>query len=668
LNVLTLAIGLNLFGMTMIRRLSWPLTTVLFTCVLFGSLTSGCTSMFTRRVIEQFADSMQAQDLDGLKGTTSEEFEQKALRQKDSPKGLKTLKIPTGKVEIVSVEELGDGKRKAIVKVGEKDSAKEVEYRLTKNGRSWVVDDVILKQDSGGGAVVERSVTEQMDLLLTCRELLIAWREGTRDEKLSFCSEDLQTQLKPIPQAWFEKLSKEVAGPSRQSSFKPDARLNGQKAFVVIPHPQGSLFLEMKQTGNRWILQDLAIEPTSAESTGIRALSKMVFALNRAAEFLSAYQDQNRDALASKTTRNFYNSCLSGASFEEIPLPVEQLLADNNYEARQFTDGGKLVKRVEMLLKHGETTYMVTLREEEPRNADGTNGTAELRVDEVTMFEKGDKDVRRMSAVFLTHAIVNVYVKALQDRDLVKLKELSSTNFCERVWNRPESSHFAIMTDPELPAGELEILETNFRGDVSEVTIDQGGSPLTLILHTSRGWMVVDDVLLPAMDKPSSLKSSLEVLLSVQAFYSALHRNDLNGLIRHSADGLDRIAWRQLAEVPTVTQQFLRPLRGEVTSIQLTDGMSLIRTADGRINCEIQLIREGDQFVVYDVALLEKDNPEARLELMPQLRKMIAEGSIGPAAQRRMANQQAAFEATQQQVQKVQKASFEPLDPDVYAK
>ncbi len=639
----------------------------ILTCALTVLMVPGCTSMFTKRAIEQFAENMQSQDLDGLKGATSEEFGQKALRGKDSPKGLKMLKIPAGKVEIVSVENLPDGKRKAVVKVGEKESAKEVEYLLTKNGRSWVVDDVILKQDSGAGAIVERSITEQMDLLLTCREILLAWREGSRDEKLAFCDESLQTQLKPLPPAWFEKLSKEVAGPGSQSTFKPDARLNGEKAFVVVPHPQGSLFLEMHQKDSRWILHDLAIEPTSKESVGIRQLSKVVAALNRSNEFLTAYQEQNREGLANTATKNLYTQCLSGADLDQVPLPIDVLLKDN-YEARQFTDGGQSIKRVELILKDNDSTYMLTLREEEPKNADGSKGNAEFRVDEVTMFEKGDKDVRRMSAVFLTQTVVTLYVKALQERDLPKLKELSSTSFVDQVWGRPEASQFAIMSDPELPAGEMEILTTNFRGDVAEVTVDQGGVPLTLVLQAARGWMVVDDVLMPAFDRPASLKANLEVMLTVQAFHSALHRKDLNNLIKFSADGLDRIVWKQLTEVPQISNQFLRPLLNEVTAIQIAESVSQIRTSDGRVSCEIQLVREGERYVVYDVVLSEADQPERRLELLNLMRKMIAEGSIGPAAQRRQANQQAAIEATQQQVHQIRKANFEPIEPAVYTK
>ncbi len=655
----------------MIRCPSWILVIALST-----SLTSGCTSMFSKRAIESFAENMQAQNLDGLKGITSEEFEQKALRQKDSAKGLKLLKIPTGDVEIVSVEDLDNNKRKVLVKVydvnkegkkkKDKTKFKEVEYHLAKDKSKWVVHDVILKQDSGGGLVVERSVTEQMDLLLTCRELLIAWREGTREEKFAFCSPALQETLKPLPPNWFEKLSKEIAGPGQQSTFKPDARLSGTKALVVIPHPQGSLYLELHNSGNDWKLHDLAIEPSSKESTGIRSLAKVVSALNLSSSFLAAYQEAKKDELQKVSSKEFFNKCLSAADLTEIPLPVTELLADS-YEARQFTDGTDSVKRVELLLRNKESTYMLTLREEEPTLEDGSKGVAEFRVDEVTMFEKGDKDVRRMSSVFMTHSVVNVYVAALVDRDIKKLKELSSNNFNDRVWSRPEASCFAIMPYPELPKGEIEILTTTFRGDVSEVTVDQGGVPMTLILQVARGWMVVDDVQTPALNRPTSLKSNLEVLLTLQAFNTALVKKELTGLIRHSAEGLDRIAWRQLNEVPSFCQQYMRPLMNEVMSIELDETMNVVRTSDGNIDAEIKLVREGEQFVVYDMSLSTKAKPDQKLELMPSLRQMIADGSIGPAAQRRAAIQHAAVEAVQQQ-QPIQKANFEPLAPEIYTK
>jgi len=625
----------------------------------------GCTGLFTKRAIEQFAESMKNQDLDKLKSTTSSDFEQKALRQKDAPKGLKMLKIPTGKVEIVSVEPDGEGKRIAIVKVGEKDKAKEVEYRLKQDKGHWVVDDVILKQDSGGGQLVERSITEQMDLLLTCRELMIAWREGSREEKLGFCDQSLTDQLQPLPPAWFEKLSKEIAGPGHQSTFKPDARLNGNKAFVVVPHPQGSLFLELHQNDSAWKLHDLAIEPNSKESTGIRALSKVVSALNQSAVFLNAYGTEDRDMLGKSSTKNFHSQCLAAADLKKISLPVQVLLSDS-YEARQFTDGSETIKRVELLLHDQDKTFMLTLREEEPVKEDGTKGIAELRVDEVTMFEKGDKDVRRMSSVFLSLAVSNLYVDALRLRDLKKLKEMSSSDFNDRVWNRPEAVNFPIMPDPDLPEGEVSILATVFRGDTSEVTLLQGETPMTLVLRQTRGWMVVDDVIMPAIERPTSLKANLEVMFTVQAFTTAMHMKDLPGLARQSAEGLDRIAWLQLTETPALLDQFEGPMISSIVSIQMQGEAGLVKTTDGAVQAEIKLIKEGDRYVVEDVCLTTPAAPDQRMELMGTLRTMIAQGSIGPAAQRRAAQQQAAAELAPQPEEK--KARFEAIEPAVYTR
>lgn len=597
-----------------------------------ATIVPGCTGLFTKRAIERFAASMQESDLEGLKLSSSEHFGQKALRQDDSAKGLKMLKLPVGKVEIVAVEDLPDGKRKAKVKIGEKDKAKEMEYMLSRGpkGRGWVIDDIIMTQDSGNGHVVERTVTEQMDLLLTCREMLISWRGKVAEEKLAFCDEKLQTTLKPVPAPWLDQMFREIAGPGNQSTFKPDARLNGNMAFLVLPHPEGNLLLTMSREEDRWLLHDLALEPKSKDSTGIRSLAKMVAAFDKSAVFLSAYEAENREALQGSASAHLFKQCLSGGDLKHVPVPSSTLL-NASYEARQFTDGTEAVKRVEMLLKDGEQTYMLTLREEDIPQEEAGKKVTEFRVDEVTIFEKGSKDVKKMSSLYLTHAISNAYVAALVNRDVVRLREISSRNFNDRVWGRAESSYFAIMPDPQLEAGEPEIISTIFRGDVSEVTLIQGETPMTLVLNLANGWMVVDDVLLPAIDRPSSLKANLELMLSVHAFASALHQKDTSKLLRYSADGLDRIVWRQLSDVPDLCQQLVRPMLSEVVSVEPGENINIVRTSEGDVQAEIKLVREGDMIVVHDVMLTSKSDPNQQLVLLATLRQMIAAGQLGPA-------------------------------------
>jgi len=636
-------------------RFSW------FVILSLGSLMApGCTGLFTKSAIERFAVSMQEQDLEKLKSMTSDDFEQKALRQEDSAKGLKMLKLPIGKVEIVSVEDLPDGKRKAHVKVGEKDKVKELDYVFSrnKNGHGWVVDDIIMPQDSGNGQIVERSVTEQMDLLLTCRELLLSWRGKESAEKLSFCDTKLKAQLEPLPTVWLDQMFKEIAGPGHQSTFKPDARLNGNTAFIVVPHPDGNLYLELMQENDKWLLHDLAIEPKSKDSTGIRSLMKMVAALGQSSRFLKAYEQEDRDSLDELASKHLYK-CLLGADFKSVPVPGSALL-ESAYEARQYTDGTDSIKRVELLVKDDSQTYMLTLREEEIPQTEASKKVTEFRVDEVTLFEKGSRDVKRMSSMYLSRAIANAYMAALVDRNISRLKEMSSTNFNDRVWNRPESKHFAIMPDPRLEPGEPQILSTIFRGDISEITLIQGNTPLSLILHQANGWMVVDDVLLPAIDRPTSLKANLEVLLTVHAFASAVHRRDLEELIRHSADGLDRIAWRQLTSVPDLAQQLVRPLLSEVIALQPGEAFTLVRTSNGEIQAEIKLVHEGEKYVVHDVALTSTAVPDQKFELLPTIRHMIAAGQLGPANKR--TGQIQPVHGVRATSPTVRRADFEPVE------
>ncbi|MCA8996849.1 MAG: hypothetical protein KDA80_07685 [Planctomycetaceae bacterium] len=624
-----------------------------------GVMTAGCTNLMARRAIERFSEGLQAQNLEQLKESSSKEFEQYALRQPEAIGDLKLLKVPTGEVEIVSVEKISEGEKKALVKIGKKDKAKELEYRLTLNDTTgrWVVDDVIMKQDSGIG-MVERSVTEQMNLLLSCREFLDAWKGGSRNEKLAYCAPELKSELEKLPPTWLHKLAEQVIGGGRNRTYRPDARMNNDKAVVVVPHPDGDLFLECRQSGDQWQITDLAVEPTSEDSTGIRSARKMASALNRSAEFLTAYAAENLESLKNTASPDFFEKCLSGADLSEVELPVPTLLSEK-YEARQFPD------RVELLLHGPQTTYMLTLKQIERDLEDGTKGAAVTRIDDVTLFENDGKEVKRLSALFLTQSVVSLYLDALRGRDITELKQLSSPDFNERVWDRPEATHFAIMPDPQIEDAAPEVISTVFRGDVSEVTLAVGDLPMTIVLTASRGWMVVDDVIMPAVGRPTSLKQNLEVMLSLHSFAMACGKGDLAELIRYSGDGLDRIVWRQLDETPGLTSQIVRPLLSEVLTVEISDPWIKVITSDGITAAETHLMREGSQIVVHDVVLISEASPEHRVELMGTLREMIAIGEIGPLAKRRRDIQQARGEIVED-APVIQHADFTPIERSLY--
>ncbi len=609
----------------------------LLLCLTTGTLFQGCASFFAKQAIEQFAVSLKEQDLEKLKSSTSADFNHKALRQPESVNDLKLLRVPTDSVEVVSVEQVDKTTKKVIVKIGEKERAKEMEYVLThdRNTGKWVVDDVVLAQQSEGDQTIRRTVSDQMDLLLTCREFLDAWKDGQRADKLAHCEGDLKTELEILPPNWLNVLSERIVGSGRQRTFRPEARMNGEKAVVIVPHPEGNLFLEMTQRDDVWKVHNIAIEPKSGSDTdtGITSLTKLVVAMNTSAKFLASYASNDREGLQATSSDNFFKQCLAAADLETTPLPVPTLLADE-YEMRQFKD------RMELLLTGPESTYMLTLVQEEGPMVDGIAGKTETRIDEVTIFESDGEVVKKLSAMYLSHAVVNLYLDALTTRNLQQLKEMSTNDFKDRVWDREYARHFAIMNYPNIDQGELEVIATVFRGDLTEVTISKGETAMTFVMRLTDGWMVVDDVLFPALDRPTSLKANLELVLPVRSFAAALQQRNLKAAIRESGDGLDRIVWMQRPDFPQLDYDFVRPLMGEVISIQPVDSWIVVHTSDGETSAAVKLTQEANRYVVHDVTLISEANTAQRLDLMQTMRAQIA-ASQQPEELRRISVAQA---------------------------
>ena len=639
---------------------AWPRQFSLVGCLVLAVLLPGCASFFAKQAIERFAESLQEQDLDELKASTSSGFEQKALRRPEAVSDLKMLRVPQGKIEIVSVDEIDESTKLAVVKVGEEERALDLEYRLKidRNSGRWVVDDVILNRDVDGDDV-RRSVTEQMDLLLTCRDFLSTWNGGQRSEKLAFCAPILQQELEVLPPNWLKVLSEQIVGSGRQRTFRPEARLDRDRAVVVVPHPDGDLFLKLRQSSERWMVEDLAIEPDALDETGVRSLIRLGKGLNQTARFLTAFASEDHKALSETASHKFFHQCLAAADLQSVALPVPALLADA-YEFRQFRD------RIEMLLDGPEATYMLTLiQEENAAEDDKTSEGPTTRIDEVTIFDGDDAEVKRMSAMFLSHAIVQLYSDALLDRDLDKLQEISSADFRQRVWDQDFAAHFPILPFPQLDDGEIEVITTLFRGDVTEVTLARGENVMTFVLHLARGWMVVDDVMMPAIDRPTSLKENLELMLPLYAFATATMRRDLQALVKESADGLDRMVWLQLNEFPEFHFDMARPLMSEVISITPGEPWKTVRTSDGLVQAEVRLLKEGSRYVVHDVNLSREDDPTLRVELIQAMRDRIA-ARQGRSRLRDGGLQQAGgFDIDGDQ--RVQQAVFEPIERAIYS-
>ena len=629
--------------------------------VLAVSMLTGCTNLLARRAIIQFTDSVASADLEQVKSTTSAQFGAKALRQPEAMRDLSLMRVPQGDVKILELEPISETSKRAKVQIGkDKDHPQIVEYTLSLDPETsrWVVDDVVIGQRDERGQEIRRSVTEQMDLLLTCREFLDDWHDGPRSDKLAHCTDELFHELNTVPDVWLDGLIKEIIGSDRRQNFRPDARLNGNRAVVRLPHSEGSLFIEFQQVANQWKVQNLAIEPKNEDSTGVRSLMTLAESLNQTSRFLTAFAGGDRVAIEVCATPDFYSRCLALGDFTKITIPFAELTA-TQFESKQYPD------RSEILLGGADGTYVVTLRRVDLTDSYGNVQKSETRVDEVTLFDPSGGGGKKFSAMLLSKSVINLFVEAMQDRDIAKLKQLSSNDFNDRVWKRDVARHFVILPYPDFGMGEPEVFATSYHGDIAEVSVEMNHVPMTFVLRLSQDLMVIDDVIIPDYSLRPSVKENLELMLPIYEFAAAIHQQDLETLIRQSGTGLDQIIWQQLNLVPEMARQLVRPMMSEVVSIDVSEEWTTVTTSDGETMAEIRMVPEGPFFRVHDVILRNQADPGVEMAFLGTVRKMISQGMILPAGARKSAVMQANLpKAVPEQV--APKANFQPISPALY--
>ncbi|MCA9077937.1 MAG: hypothetical protein KDA93_23110 [Planctomycetaceae bacterium] len=593
-----------------------PFLTIAAVLAIAGS-SLGCANLLTARSIQTFADSLAEKDLENLKLKTSSEFDQKALRTADALDDIKILNLPTGKVSVASVEEISETEKHVTVEVGER--KKEVLYKLVREpgSRKWLVDDIYLQQKKPGmDEPITKSVTETMDLLLTVREFLDSWQTGGRDDVLAVTTSEFHGLLADLSPTHLLQLTTHVVGKSSaRGSFRPEARMEDDRAVVLLPRKGGTLIVELTLNDSDWLVSDVAIE-SHDDDQQVRSAKRVARILKTTSEFLASYEANDQQQLQSWCTVDFYRNSVSVADLSSAPLPTGRLLT-SPYKLRVHEENADLVIDID------DATYMITLAEP---TSDGTKaGGKPYQVSEVTLYEADGKQVKRLSAVFTTQAMVQIFAQAYVTGDLDRLKQASTSDFTQLAWDQLDAELLA-----SLPLNEFEnvppnIVATQFRGPLTEVTVTQGTRALTYILRESRGRMAVDDVLLPVSQRPTSMKQNLQAIIPVYAMARAIHANDLVTVRRSSSSDLDRLVWQPLGEIPNIGFNLVDHLTTPITSIALTEDRAELVLGDDNWGARCTLLRGEDHFVVDDVRVIAGPSESQQADLKTAGRLNVAQ-------------------------------------------
>ena len=613
-------------------------------CLLALSL-CGCTSLFTAQAIDAFNQGLIASDLAALQQSTSSGFQQRALRDPAALDSIKSLPLPKEEGKVTEVKEVGPDEKLLSVEVG--DPPQLVQYRLKREtpaaGKSpkWLVDDVILTQKrAGSDALLTKSVSEQMDLLLTVQEFVKNWRDGSREETLAVLHPDLKSLLDELSPVHLAQITNQMLEGVRSEEFKPEARIQSRQATISLPRRGGKLVVEMVRLDGpdaRWVVKDIAAESSRGKESS-RSVAHIARCIGPASAFLRAYESADHETLNRLASETFYQQSLQSADLTTVPLPVSRLLSQP-FELEEHD------RRIDLLFTLGEDTYLISMtREAAPEAIIPSQGQPErpCRIDEITIYERGGSQIKPLSSVFTAQAVVEVFAEALNTRDVDLLSQLSTLDFDRRVWKRLEAPELLSRLPLEaIPPAAPRIVTTVFQGPVTEITVTQGTRALTYVLHSGQGRPQVDDIKYPSNNRAGSLKTDLEAVVPVYNFAWAWEQQDQPVLVRNSSEGLRRMVWIRTKVVPELHVSLNRYLPTGAPRIEAMGGDRLLTFGTPERGMQVRLVREHDQLFLEDAQLIGPELPSGRLEVVNAMRDWIIAQTTISAPPREPASQPA---------------------------
>ena len=586
---------------------------------------AGCAHNLETRTISSFIESLEKSDLEDLSQATSSDFNATALRHKEAVDAIKLLNIPAGDVKVVKVDDEGPDQKRVLVEVGASKRKLYCDLIRDEKTNRWVVDDLEFKRRLKPGQV-NKSVTEQMDLLLSIQEFLDAWESGQRTAILATSTPDLQKALEPLPDSGLAKFTTRVTADLNRKTLKPEVEGHANMALVRLPRKVGEVMLTMRQHEGRWLADDLAVQ-SRREGDSIPSLRKQAQVMLTAIRFCDAYRQGNKSEIQKLCVARFFRSNLEGANLSQVPLPsIDSVKGD--------VDIKLLMSRAEVLIKQDSQIIRLSLTQGPPQLDDegrpiddSATTTKPFLVEEVTLHDLVAKQEKRLSALFSSQSVVQQFALALAERDLKAIRLSATTDFNNRVWKRVELEQVGTLPLEAIQSNSVQITDTRFQGALTEVTVNQGQTPLTYVLRDQNGSLLVDDVLTPALERPNSLKMCLEVVIPLQAFTEAMRSRNVAVVRANSSREFNKLVFQSMDRIPKLKVEPTPFLQAPVNRIQLTTDRALLFLGDDRYGAKVFMNKEGDHYVVDDIFMIAGKESKQRSGLKQALRQLVVGGT-----------------------------------------
>lgn len=603
-----------------------------------------------QRVVERFRDALKEENEPALRRISSTRFESVALRSEDVLSDLRVMQLPKGDLSVVDVQEISPTEKLVVAK---EDSGGRYQFRLVDDSVKgyWTVDDITVRRRHKGTQIT-KSTVEVMDLLVTVRSFLKVWETGEQQSILAMTSPRLRDSLQSLPSGWMTALTRQIASAYEDGmARKPDASLNEDDAMVKLPARNGHLLMTIVRESDQWLVDDVEFQ-NHRDDNHPGSVRRQADAIHTVTTFLRAYGESDHDQLKFVTEKKFYDSSLSLGDLSLIPLPSAEEAPDE-FDIRAYE------QQLTFMLPAGRQIIRVDLREqvseipEAARNKYLVADEDESRflVREVTVYEKGSKQQRSLSAVFTAPARAKMFLKALQSNDRDTLLYLCTNQFSETVWQRLGTDLVKQLPVPSFYDEDIRLMNTQSVGTRTELEFqNSAGSVLVCQLVIENGILKVDDVQYPnERGLIASLKSELQLAAPVVEFANAWMLADSELLQKACSADFNRLVWSHLDGVPNQFNQLPFQLRSKEVATTVTQERATmqLRQPSGE-EAIVNLLVEHGHWVIDEIRLKQKTG--ALVGVRQSLRREVAGKLMNGNANVRVANQSMIPAATAQAI------------------
>jgi hypothetical protein len=575
--------------------------------------------MAESRVVQRFAESIKEHDLARMKKESSSDFESKAVKGDETFRALKLIELPEGMPKVTAVKDIkGDDDKEVVMKrvtatVGK--NKRKLYFTLIPDGKSgkWVVDDMFLSRDDYEN---NKSVATRLAVLINMQESLDAWKSGARGQMIAAATPEFGDALGSLTPGQLANFAHKVTVDMADTTkIQTDERIGDETAELVIAKQTADLIMKFRRDGQRWLLDDLAVK-SRRPGEDIASARLVTAAMATALKFENAYRSFDKRTLQQVCTTGFFEGSLAAADLKQVRLPGNGP-ALNDFDVK--LDG----TRATFVVRAGQEELTLSLKQQP---IERLHETPRFLVDEVTIYDLVSSQDKRLSSLFTAQAAMEAFSAALAAGDVETLRLHATHDFNERVWKHATPAHVAQLPTAKLPAVRPQIVETRFKGSLTEILLEQGDTPVTYLLRDEGGRILVDDLLTPASGRPESTKLTAEVLIPIVGFTLALNESKMELVRGNASSDFSRYAWNHFQQAPQFDVNPDRFFKLPLAEISRTEDRGEVVFGSERQGARFQVVKERGQFLVDDVTLVAGPLDDQQIPMKRTIRTRLAEG------------------------------------------